>query len=199
MAKPVKPAVKKITTKRAAVSKPAEKPVSELARRRRLFAAMTDDDRDEMMQEICNNLATSERSLVSILKANHDYPNVTLFWEWLDSNKSFASNYARALSLRADFMADAVMDISDNGANDFTTGRNGEMVLDAEHVQRSKLRVDTRKWLMSKFKPKVYGDRQILAGDPDAPLTGNKPDLSNLSNEELKMYIALQSKVEKKK
>jgi Bacteriophage Sf6, terminase small subunit-like len=34
--------------------------------------------------------------------------------------------------------------------------------LDAEHVQRSRLRVEARKWLLSKALPKVYGDKLDL-------------------------------------
>jgi hypothetical protein len=46
-------------------------------------------------------------------------------------------------------------------------GKDGEPVLavDHDHIQRSRLRVDTRKWLLSEMSPKVYGDRLALAGD----------------------------------
>jgi hypothetical protein len=72
-------------------------------------------------------------------------------------------------------------------------------VVTNEAVAHARLKIDTRKWVMSKLKPYKYGERTTISGDPDAPLMGEKPDLSKLSNEELKLYIALQSKVEKKK
>jgi hypothetical protein len=207
MAKPTKPvaAVKKVTAKKVvkkALAKPDARELgvqSEFARRREMFKGLSDEGKAEFIMQICEILATSERSLVSILKDNPNFPNLVQFHEWIDASKSLSNIYTRAKQLRADYMADVVMDISDNGANDFTTGRDGQMVLDAEHVQRSKLRVDTRKWLMSKFN-RAYSDSTTLRGDPDNPLIpAEKPDLSKLTNEELKMFIALQSKVEKKK
>lgn len=60
-------------------------------------------------------------------------------------------------------MADETLEICDDGSNDWLE-RQGEdekrtYVLNGEHVQRSRLRVDTRKWLLSKALPKIYGDK----------------------------------------
>ena len=41
---------------------------------------------------------------------------------------------------------------------------------DSGAVQKQRLQVDTRKWLLSKLAPKKYGDRMTLAGDEDSPL-----------------------------
>lgn len=62
-------------------------------------------------------------------------------------------------------MADDLLDIVDDGTNDFVAReRDGEriMVVDHEHIQRSRLRADTRKWLLSKALPKLYGDKLDL-------------------------------------
>jgi hypothetical protein len=42
-------------------------------------------------------------------------------------------------------------------------------LVNGENLQRSRLRVDTRKWLLSKALPKIYGDKLALGGDQDAP------------------------------
>ncbi len=44
--------------------------------------------------------------------------------------------------------------------------------VNGEHIQRSRARVETRKWLMSKRAPKRYGDKveQTVVGDPDKPI-----------------------------
>jgi hypothetical protein len=55
-------------------------------------------------------------------------------------------------------MADDVLDIADNGTNDYVDTENGPS-LDKDHIQRSRLRVDTRKWMLSKVLPKIYGDK----------------------------------------
>lgn len=94
--------------------------------------------------------------------------------DWLNSDAEFAAQYARAMELRVDRMAEEIQEISDDGTNDWIQREIGDgetvTVVDHEHIQRSKLRVDTRKWLMSKMMPKKYGDRTTLAGDPENPL-----------------------------
>jgi hypothetical protein len=73
-------------------------------------------------------------------------------------------------------MADELLEISDDASNDWMARRaksgDIESVPDNEAVQRSRLRVDTRKWLMGKLKPKKYGDKiqheHNLNADPQA-------------------------------
>lgn len=74
-------------------------------------------------------------------------------------------------------MADEVIDISDDGSNDWMEkfSKEGEAIgwtINGEHVQRSKLRVDTRKWLLSKCLPKIYGERVSteLTGKDGGPI-----------------------------
>jgi transposase len=87
----------------------------------------------------------------------------TIF-EWLHKYPDFAERYARAKQESADMMAEEVMDIADDGRNDYMEddymkGRSPGWSVNGENIQRSKLRVDTRKWLMAKMKPKKYGDQ----------------------------------------
>jgi terminase small subunit-like protein len=72
---------------------------------------------------------------------------------------------------------DDLLEIADDGRNDWVEKRNaaGEVIgwtVNGEHIQRSRARLETRKWLMSKRAPKRYGDKieQTIAGDPDKPI-----------------------------
>lgn len=63
-------------------------------------------------------------------------------------------------------MAEELMDIADDGTNDYRQkimpdGSTAD-VFDTDHYQRSRLRVDTRKWYLSKVLTKVYGDKQVI-------------------------------------
>ena len=82
---------------------------------------------------------------------------------WLGEKPECRDQYARARELLTEHWADEILEIADDGATDLVekTGRNGStyMAVDQEHIQRSRLRVDARKWLMSKLQPKKYGDR----------------------------------------
>jgi hypothetical protein len=61
-------------------------------------------------------------------------------------------------------MEDELLEIADDGRNDWGEKRNdkGEVTgwtVNGEHIQRSRARIDTRKWLMGKCVPKKYGDK----------------------------------------
>jgi hypothetical protein len=77
----------------------------------------------------------------------------------------FSERYARARRDGYDVLAEEMLEIADDATNDFMTrtsesGQN--KVLDAEHVNRSRLRIDARKWLLSKLRPDKYGDDQRI-------------------------------------
>jgi hypothetical protein len=62
-------------------------------------------------------------------------------------------------------MAEDVISIADDGTNDWMDSNdplNPGYKLNGEHTQRSKLRMDARKWYTSKLAPKIFGDRQAL-------------------------------------
>jgi hypothetical protein len=85
---------------------------------------------------------------------------------WVKANKQFATQYAHARDLGYANMADELIDIADDGQNDWIERetKSGRIikVVDEECVKRSELRVDTRKWLLAKALPKVYGDKQTV-------------------------------------
>lgn len=79
---------------------------------------------------------------------------------WVATDEAFYEQYIRAKEAQAVAMEAELLEISDDGSNDWME-RRGETVLDQEHVQRSRLRIDTRKWLMAKMLPKRYGERVV--------------------------------------
>jgi hypothetical protein len=121
---------------------------------------------EEIANFIIERLVHGE-SLVAICK-DEEMPNVSTIFRWLDKHKEFCDNYARARLVQAEVMASETIDIADNSTNDYIA-RNGKApAFNKENVERSKLRVDARKWYASKLAPKKYGDRTILQGDKDA-------------------------------
>lgn len=120
---------------------------------------------EELALKICKRIADGE-SLRSICR-DDDMPERTTVLGWsLDLSHPFSSKYMHARDLQADAMADELNDISDDGSNDWMERkmRNGEteLVTNHEHINRSRLRVDTRKWIAAKLKPKRYGDKQVI-------------------------------------
>jgi hypothetical protein len=77
----------------------------------------------------------------------------------LDASEQVAERYARAKTASLEAMADEIIDIADAREGDVFVTEDGRRLIDNEAVQRARLRVDTRKWIMSKLAPKKYGER----------------------------------------
>ncbi len=87
---------------------------------------------------------------------------------WLDGSRpEFSEQYARAREAQADKLAEEALQIADDGRSDTYVDADGNVKTDTEVIQRSKLRVDTRKWLASKMAPKKYGDKVAIGGADD--------------------------------
>ena len=116
----------------------------------------------DLADRLCAELAMG-RSLRSVCEAD-DMPSAVTVFAWMRTNEEFLKQYARAKEESADAMSDEILDIADDGTNDWVLRRGG-YVVDREATERSKLRVDTRKWIMSKMKPKKYGDKLDVTSD----------------------------------
>ncbi len=84
-------------------------------------------------------------------------PHVSTVYRWISSNQEFRDMYAQAREDQADTLADQIIEISDDATNDYMQGEDG-LELNAENIQRSRLRVDARKFIAAKLKPKKYGE-----------------------------------------
>ena len=119
---------------------------------------------DPIFDKICDRIELGE-SLRSVLRSK-DMPSSKTFYQWIDNDDEKVKQYARATELRADDIFDAMFEIADDGTNDFIAHDIGDGVLveklNTEHIQRSRLRIDTRKWALSKMNPKKYGDKTEL-------------------------------------
>ena len=115
----------------------------------------------EMADSICEGI-TLGLSIRSVLKPE-GMPAISTFYKWLREHEEFSKQYARATEERTEAMSEDILDIADDGTNDYMeiTRDDGSSYyqLNGEHLQRSRLRVETRKWLMAKMKPKKYGDK----------------------------------------
>ena len=118
----------------------------------------------DVADAICHRISEGE-SLRSVCR-DQDMPDKRTVTRWLQEIPSFRPQYRRARDALVEHWADELVDIADDTTHDTVTrttpqGREYEAV-DHENIQRAKLRVDTRKWMMSKMLPRQYGDRVDL-------------------------------------
>lgn len=121
----------------------------------------------EVADKICHLLSTTSQGLTTICQST-DMPSTVTVYAWLKDpeHADFLNKYTYAREAQADFLADEIIEIADDGSNDFMTVKKGDMeytVENKEVTNRSKLRVDARKWKASKLAPKKYGDKVDLA------------------------------------
>lgn len=112
---------------------------------------------------ICERIADGE-SLRSICR-EHEMPDKATVFRWLASNDDFATKYARAREAQADGFVDEMVEIADDGSNDWMEKQFGEetrWVENGEALRRSQLRIATRQWIAEKLKPKKYGAKVEL-------------------------------------
>lgn len=131
----------------------------------------------EIADEICEGLIEG-KSLRSIC-CGDEMPSAGTVCRWLADDEAFREQYERARDAQADTLADEILDIADNTANDTLKSEAGVEQPNTEWITRSRLRVDARKWIASKLKPKKYGDKQehehtgsvkVIAGQHDEDL-----------------------------
>jgi hypothetical protein len=105
---------------------------------------------EKIGDEICDRLINGE-SLSKITRDKH-MPAPSTIFKWLIENKTFAERYAHARDAQADTLADEIVAIAD----------------EEEDAQKGRLRVDARKWIAAKLKPKKYGDKLDVTSDGKA-------------------------------
>lgn len=151
-------------------------------------------DREAITELVCSELALG-KSLRSILDADDKLPSVRSFLDWVAADSFLATQYARARAAQYELLADEIVAIADEN---YTTDEHGVRErLSSEAIQRNRLRVDTRKWMLAKMLPKIYGDKQIqeVTGKDGGPIQLAAVDLRNLSDSELDDMQRLLDKV----
>ena len=121
----------------------------------------SEEKKQQIFDDICELIISGKSLRFALNKVS--IPAKT-FFVWLRDNEVFSKQYARATTERAELMFEDMFDIADDGTNDWMEKKNdkGDVVgwsINGEHIQRSRVRIDTRKWALSKMMPKKYGDR----------------------------------------
>ena len=98
------------------------------------------------LRRVCRELGVSRNSIIP----------------WVvDNTEGFGDAYARAKEHGIDTLVEETLDIADDGSNDYMETEHGP-ALNSESIQRSKVRVETRRWLAERLAPRRYGLRQGL-------------------------------------
>jgi hypothetical protein len=124
----------------------------------------------ELADILCERIADGE-SLRAICR-EESMPNKATVFRWLALDKSFSDQYAKARETQADSLFDEILTIADDSRSDTYLDDHGNMKTDQEVIGRARLRVDARKWMAGKLRPKVYGEKSTteLVGPNGGPV-----------------------------
>ena len=107
-------------------------------------------------------------------------PDITTFYKWIEEDEEKAKRYARACDTRAENLFEEILDIADDSNPDVTYDNDGNVRIDGQAIQRSKLRIEARQWVLGKLNPKKYGTKvqNEISGD----LNVNLKDMVRFDN-----------------
>lgn len=140
----------------------------------------------ELAALICDRIASGE-SLRQVCR-DESMPCTSTVLKWAREIEEFSQHYAKAREALLEHWAEEITEIADDGSNDWMQNADPENPgyrLNGEHINRSRLRVDTRKWLLSKLAAKRYGDRVAaeITGKDGGPIETKEVSESDLARE----------------
>lgn len=120
--------------------------------------AYSEEDINNTFGLICHKIAIEGMALRNVLKLKN-MPSGETFYKWINEDKLKTKQYARACDDRADKIFEDILNIADSVGNDVILDKDGKEVTNYNIIQRDRLRVDSRKWILSKLNPKKYSDK----------------------------------------
>jgi hypothetical protein len=111
----------------------------------------------EMGDYICELTASTGYGLLKLTRLYPELPDKMTINRWRHRLPDFRAQYALAKLEQADILAEECLEIADDDSQDIRIDEDGNQVCNTEFTARSRLRVDTRKWLAAKLLPKQYG------------------------------------------
>ena len=123
------------------------------------------DYNPKIAELICDRVASHDMGLRRLTDMYDDMPDKVTINIWRRKHPEFRSQYALAKAEQLEFCMEDLLEIADDATNDWMEKYDSETDcigwrINGEHIQRSRVRIDTRKWIASKLAPKIYGNEK---------------------------------------
>jgi hypothetical protein len=150
--------------------------------------AYTPEKIEEVFEYICQEIEKG-RSLRSVLRES-DMPSSRTFSKWISEDEVKVKQYAYATEQRAEMIFEDILTIADDNSNDEVLNEDGVPIVNNDVINRARLKIDARKWILAKMVPKKYSEKTqtelivsnipVLTNDPLADT--NERDNSTQEN-----------------
>lgn len=138
-----------------------------------MMAGRPEEYTPEIAARICEAVSTGW-ALTKFCKSDDALPTAGTVFNWTRSHPDFGAAYEEAKLRRLDVWAEECEEIADDSGFDIVIDPvTMQPKVDGQAIARSKLRIQTKQWFMTKLKRDVYGDvqKQIVEGNLDSTLT----------------------------
>jgi len=126
----------------------------------------SEEDKERLFNEILTHIRLGN-SLTSTLKLK-GMPCDNTFDKWCSESEDRMTDYVRAREKRAETIFEQILQIADyNGSDLMGMDDNGKPIINNDVIQRNRLQIDARKWMLGKMQPKKYGDKLDVTSDGD--------------------------------
>lgn len=115
----------------------------------------------EIAKEICQTIAKTPKSINQLCAAYPHFPKQTTIFEWIAENEEFSKLYLEAKQKQVLAYMEETYDIADDSSRDVIIDHAGNVKPNSEFINRSKIRIELRKWHASRLMPKLFGDRFV--------------------------------------
>jgi len=106
-----------------------------------------------VFEKVCSEIEVTHEGLNALCKQYDSSAPAFIAFKNADESGKLSERYARARDNQADYLADLMLDVAFSKSSD------------PNMVQRDRLKIDSLKWIASKLKPKMYGDKLDLTAD----------------------------------
>tara|TARA_R100001230_G_scaffold20422_1_gene10607 strand:- start:98 stop:601 length:504 start_codon:yes stop_codon:yes gene_type:complete len=118
--------------------------------------------RESLVDDICTEMGLTGKSLRRVLKENPHFPSMKTVLHWI-RKYDYGDMFTEAARNRADHIFEDMLAIAENQEEDFIQLENGKVIVNHNHIQRAKLRIDVRKYMVGILNPMKYSTQ---AGRP---------------------------------
>lgn len=130
------------------------------------------DKKTEAIETVIQRICEGESLRSILMHASRDVlPSMAVFLKWVSEDEDLEKQYARAMKIREESMFEEILEISDESNADVDITEDGKLRVIGEVVQRSRLKIDARKWMLGKMNPKKYGEKVDITSDGEKVAT----------------------------
>lgn len=133
--------------------------------------ARFNDYSDKLANEICETLACGTDSIMTLCDKNPHWPSLDVIRKWRINIPEFSAKYMSAKQHQIESIVDEILDIADDTSKDVVISGDNHKY-DHDHISRTRIKIDTRKWLAAKLVPRLYGEKLNISADDNNNFIG---------------------------